>query len=147
MFVDVVEVGRNIGRRVLEVELADEDVQILQGHYVGCRLQVVAYMRNHLQVARAVAHHEEVPKMMSYARHFLKTDEILLVAAAYVGAVVRDEKEYRLILVGMQKDGASCAGMLVDSGIVVASCGLLESGGMEESPYHHRHHHHHPSCR
>jgi len=85
--------------------------------------------------------------MMSYAWRFLKTDEILLVAAAYVGVVVHDEKEYRLILVGMQKDGASCAGMLVDSGIVVASCGLLESGGMEESPYHHRRHHHHPSCR
>jgi hypothetical protein len=58
VFVYVVEVGRNIGRRVLEVELADEDVQALQGHYAGCRLQVVAYMRNHLQVARAVAHHE-----------------------------------------------------------------------------------------
>lgn len=147
MFVDVVEAGRNIGRRVLEVELADEDVQVLQGHYAGCRLQVVAYMRNHLQVARAVARHEEVPKMMSYARHFLKTDGILLVVAAYVGAVARDEREYRLILAGMQKDGASCAGMLVDSGNVVASCGLLGSGGKEESPYHHRRHHHHPSFR
>lgn len=47
MFVDEVEVGLNIGRRVAEVELADADVQVLQDHYADCRLPVVAYMRNH----------------------------------------------------------------------------------------------------
>lgn len=139
--------GQNTGRKVVEEELADEGVQVSQGHCVDCRLQVVAYMRNHLRAARAVAHHVEAPKKMFYARHFLMMGEILLAAAAYVGAVARDERGYRLISVEMQKGDVSYAEMLVDSGIVVASYGPLESDGMEESPYHHRHHHRHPSCR
>lgn len=83
--------------------------------------------------------------MMSYARHFLKTGEILPAVEAYAGAVARDERECRLILVGTQMDGASCVGMPVDSGIVVASCELLANDEMVESPYHRRHHHRHPS--
>jgi hypothetical protein len=104
-------------------------------------------MRNHLLVARAAAHHVVVPEKMSYERHFLKRGEILPVAAVYVGVVVRDEREYHLILVGTQMDGVSYAGMQLDSGIAGASYGLLESDGMEESPYHRRRHHRHPSCR
>ena len=141
------EVGLNIGRTVVEVELAGEDVQVLQGHYADCRLQVVAYTRNHLRAALAVAHHAEAPKKMFYARHFLMMDEILLAVVVYVGAVARGESGYHLILVGMQKGGVSYAEMLADSGIVVASCGPLESDGMEESPYRRRRHHRHPSCR
>ncbi len=137
----------NIGKKVAEVELAHEDVQVLQGHCADCRLQVVAYMRSHLPVAQAVAHHVEVPEKMFYARHFLKMGEILLAVAVYVGAVAHGEREYRLVLVGMRKDDVSCAERQVGSEIVVASCGPLENDGMEESPYHHRHHHHHPSCR
>jgi hypothetical protein len=144
---DAVEVGLNIGRTVVEVGLADEDVQALQGHYADCRLQVVAYTRNHLRAALAVAHHVEAPKKMFYARHFLMMGEILLAVVAYVGAVARDERGYRLISVGMQKDDVSYAEMLVDSGTVVASYGLLESDGMEGSPYHRHRHRHHPSCR
>lgn len=147
MFGDAVEVDLNTERKVVEVELADEDVQALQGHYADCRLQVVAYTRNHLQAAQAVARHAEAPKKMFYALHFLMTGEIPLVVVAYVGAVGRDGREYRLISVGMQKGDVSYAEMLVDSGTVVASYGLLESDGMEERPYHHRHHHRHPSCR
>jgi hypothetical protein len=147
VFGDAVEVGLNIGRRVVEVELADEDVQVLRGHCADCRLQAVAYTRNHLQEALAVAHHVEAPKKMFYAWHFLMMGEILLAAAAYVGAAAHDGTGCHLILVGMQKGDVSYAEMLVDSGIVVASCGPLESDGMEESPYHHRRHHHHPSCR
>ncbi len=97
MLVDAVEVGRNIRRKVVEVDLASEDVQVLQDHCVDCRLQVVAYMRNHLPEGPAVAQHVVVPKMMFYALHFLKTDAILLGAAAYVGAVAHDEKEYRFV--------------------------------------------------
>jgi hypothetical protein len=147
VFGDVVEVGLSTGRKVVEGELADEDVQVSQGHCADCRLQVAAYTRNHLLAGRAVAHHVEAPKKMFCARHFLMMGEILLAVAAYVGAVARDGREYHLILVGMQKGGVSYAEMLVDSGIVVASCGPLESDVMEENPYHRRRHHRHPSCR
>jgi len=143
---DAVEAGPNIGMRVVEVELADEDVQASQGHYADYRLQVVAYTRNHLRAALAAAYHVEGPKKMFYARHFLMMGEILLAVVAYVGVVVRGERGYRLILVEMQKDDVSYAEMLVDSGTVVASYGLLESDGMGESPYHRHRHHRHPSC-
>jgi hypothetical protein len=146
VFGDAVGVGQNTGRKVVE-ELADEDVQASQGHCVDYRLQVVAYTRNHLPAARAVARHVEAPKKMFYARHFLMMGEILLAAAAYVGAVARDERGYRLISVGMQKGDVSYAEMLVDSGNVVASYGLLESDGMEVRPCRHRRHHRRPSCR
>jgi hypothetical protein len=144
---DAVEVGLNIGRNVVEVEPADEDVPALQGHYADCRLQVVAYTHNHLRAVQAAEHRVEAPKKMFYARHFLTMGEILLAVAAYVDAAVRDERGYHLISVGMQKGDVSYAGMLVDSGNVVASYGLLESDGMEESPYHRHRHHRHPSCR
>jgi hypothetical protein len=47
VFGDVVGVVLNIGRKVAEVEPADEDGQVLQGRCAGYRLQVGAYKRSH----------------------------------------------------------------------------------------------------
>jgi hypothetical protein len=44
---DVVGVVLNTGRRVVEVEPADEDDQVLQGHCADYKLQVVAYTHSH----------------------------------------------------------------------------------------------------
>jgi hypothetical protein len=93
-----------------------------------------------------VARHVEVPKKMFCAPRFLTTDEILLAAAVYVGAVAHDEMEYHLIWVEMQKGVAAYAGMLVDFETAEASCGPLENDEMEENPYHRHRRHHHPFC-